>query len=40
MQTRLDVGVDVASKRVVVACAARSFAPRTVANERGALRTW
>lgn len=40
MQTPLDVGVDVASKSVVVACAARSFAPRTLANERGALRAW
>lgn len=40
MQTPKDVGVDVASKRVVVACAARSFAPRTVANQRAALRHW
>ena len=40
MQTLLDVGVDVASRSVVVACAARSFAPRTVANEDAALRAW
>jgi transposase len=40
MQTPLDLGVDVASKNVVVACAARSFAPRTLANERAPLRTW
>ena len=40
MQTGLDVGIDVASKAVVVACAAGSFAPCTVRNERGALRKW
>src|SRR5437660_4370894 len=40
MQTPLNVGVDVAGKKVVVACAAHSFVPRTVANERGALRAW
>lgn len=40
MQTMLDIGVDVASKDVVVACAARSFAPRPVANERKALSGW
>src|SRR5947207_8169024 len=40
MQTPLDVGVDVASKKVVVACAARSFVPRTLANERGVLQAW
>lgn len=40
MQMPLDVGVDVASKSVMVACAAGSFAPCTVANERGALRAW
>lgn len=40
MQTPWDVGVDVASKKVMVACAARGFVPRTVANERGALRAW
>jgi transposase len=40
MQTPLDVGVDVASKNVVVACAARSFVPHSVSNERKALRDW
>jgi hypothetical protein len=40
MQTGLDVGIDVASKAVVVACAVSSFAPCTVRNERGALRKW
>ncbi|MGH8714756.1 MAG: IS110 family transposase [Casimicrobiaceae bacterium] len=40
MQTVRDVGVDVASQSVVVACAAQSFAPRRVANEREALRAW
>jgi transposase len=40
MQTGLDIGVDVASKTVVVACAAGTFAPRAIGNERGALRAW
>jgi len=40
MQTALNVGADVASKTVVVACAADTFMPRTVANENGALRAW
>src|SRR4029079_18903651 len=40
MQTSLDIGVDVASKSVMVACAAHSFAPRNVANAHGALRIW
>lgn len=40
MQTPLDVGVDVASKVVVVACAARSFAPRTLSNTTRTLRSW
>jgi transposase len=40
MQTALNVGVDVASKTVMVACAARTFAPRTVANELMELRAW
>lgn len=40
MQTGLDVGIDVASKMVVAACAVSSFAPCTVRNERGALRKW
>ena len=40
MQTPLDIGVDVASRHVVAACAARSFAPRKLPNELGALRAW
>jgi len=40
MQTGLDIGIDVAGKAVVVACAAGSFAPRTLKNERCALRKW
>jgi len=40
MQTLWDVGVDVSSKTVVAACAARSFAPRTLSNEPKALRRW
>jgi transposase len=40
MQTPLDVGVDVSSKTVVAACAARSFAPRTLRNEAKVLRGW
>ena len=40
MQTPLDVGVDVASRSVVVACAGRSFAAHAVANERQALSDW
>ena len=40
MQTAWDVGVDVASKSVMVACATGGFAPRAVVNERGALRRW
>ena len=40
MQMPLDVGVDIAKEFVVVACAAQSFAPRQIANRRGALRTW
>lgn len=40
MQTGLDVGIDVASKTVVVACAKGSFAPCPVRNELGALRKW
>jgi transposase len=40
MQLPLNVGVDVASKKVMVACAARSFAPHPVANESRALKTW
>jgi len=40
MQTGLDVGIDVASKTLVAACAQGSFAPCTVRNELGALRKW
>ena len=40
MQTPLDIGVDVASRHVVAACAARSFPPRKLPNELGALRAW
>jgi Transposase len=40
MQTRLDIGVDVSSKTVVAACAAGSFAPRTLRNEAIELRGW
>ena len=40
MQSVLDVGIDVASKGVVVACAADSFAPRTLANTAAILRKW
>jgi transposase len=40
MQTGLDIGIDVASKTLVAACAAGSFAPCTLRNERGALRKW
>jgi transposase len=40
MQTALSVGVDVASKTVVVACAAGTFAPRTLPNAGEALRAW
>jgi transposase len=40
MQTPWDVGVDVASRSVVVASAGQRFATRTVANEREALRGW
>ena len=40
MQTGLNVGADMASKTVVVACAAGTFAPRTLRNERGTLRAW
>ena len=40
MQSVLDVGLDVASRSVIVACAADSFAPRTLANTATVLRTW
>lgn len=40
MQTPLDIGVDVASKNLMVACAARSFAAHPVVNERQAVTAW
>jgi transposase len=40
MQTILNLGADVDSRFIVIACAAHSFAPQSVANERGALRAW
>src|SRR5436189_3113911 len=40
MQTALNVGADVASKTVMVACAAGTFAPRTLPNAGEALRAW
>ncbi len=40
MQTGLNVGADIASKTVVVACAAGTFAPRTLRNERATLGAW
>ena len=40
MQTRLNVGVDVAKDAVVVACAERSFPVQSVPNQRASLRAW
>jgi transposase len=40
MQTVLNLGADVDSRWIVIACAAHSFAPQRIANDRGALRTW
>lgn len=40
MQTVLDLGADVDSRTFVVACAAHSFAPQRIANERHAIGTW
>lgn len=40
MPTPWDIGVDVAKDSVVVACAGGHFAPRSVANQRAALRAW
>jgi transposase len=39
MQT-LDIGVDVAKKEVVVACAEEKFAPHTVKNDSASLKRW
>jgi transposase len=40
MQSILDLGADVGSRFVVVACAVESFRPHRVANERKALLAW
>jgi transposase len=40
MQTMLNLGADVDSRFIVIACAARSFATQRIANERGAIRAW
>jgi len=40
MQSPLDIGVDIAKDELVVACAANTFAPHTIANRRPELRTW
>jgi len=40
MQSILNLGADVDSRFIVVACAAQSFAPQRIANQRGAIRAW
>jgi transposase len=40
MQTVLNLGGDVDSRFIVIACAAHSFAPQRIANQRGAIRGW
>jgi hypothetical protein len=40
MQSILELGADVDSRYVWVACAAASFAPYRINNERRALRAW
>lgn len=40
MQTVLDLGADVDSRFIVIACAGHTFAPQRIANERGAIRAW
>lgn len=40
MQSILDLGADVDSRCVMVACAADSFKPHRIANERKAIRAW
>jgi transposase len=40
MQSILDLGADVDSRCVMVACAAGSFKPHRIANERKAIRAW
>lgn len=40
MQTELSLGADVDSRSIMIACAAQSFAPYRIANERQAIRAW
>jgi len=40
MQTILDLGSDVDSRSIVIACAGHSFAAQRIANERHAIGTW
>jgi len=40
MQTIVDLGADVDSRYIVIACAARSFAPYRIDNERQAILNW
>jgi transposase len=40
MQLMLDLGADVDSRYIVVACAAQSWAPRKIANQRKAILAW
>ena len=40
MQTIANLGADVDSRSIVIACAAHSFAPIRIANERRAIVTW
>jgi len=40
MQSILDLGADVDSRYVVIACAAHSFVPQRIANERQAILAW
>lgn len=40
MQTNLYLGADVDSRSIMIACAAHSFAPRRIVNERQAIRSW
>ncbi len=40
MQTILDLGADVDSRSIMIADAARAFAPHRIANERRAIRAW
>lgn len=40
MQTDLYLGADVDSRSIMIACAAQSFIPYRVANERQAIRSW